>query len=133
MPGRSRPGARVPRAEARPSRYFHSCRVRTSHHCRFGRVHSRTSDSARHKHETHSSTPLAKRACVAVCALFVLSFPTCGQESPNVERFMELTRKSQTGESLTPDEQAFLERVRADIQRRRQGQRGAKAPGTPTA
>src|ERR1041384_7184712 len=69
---------------------------------------------------------------ILVCAAFVLSFPTRGQESPNVERFRQLMQKSQAGEALTPDEQAFLDRVREDIQRRR-GQSAAKAPASKAA
>ena len=64
---------------------------------------------------------------MVLCAMFMWSVQAHGQESPNVERFKQLTRKSQAGEALTADEKAFIERVRADIQRRR-GQPGAAAP-----
>jgi hypothetical protein len=42
-----------------------------------------------------------------VCALGMLSLPARGQESPNVERARQLMRKSQTGETLTPEEQSL--------------------------
>ena len=62
-----------------------------------------------------------------LCTAFVLSFQASGQESPKVERAKQVMRKAQAGEALTPDEQAFLDRVRADINRRR-GPSGANAP-----
>lgn len=62
-----------------------------------------------------------------LCAAFVLSFQASGQESPKVERAKRVMRKAQAGEALTPDERDFLDRVRADIKRRR-GQAGANAP-----
>lgn len=65
--------------------------------------------------------PAARRGvwCAAVLgATFVLSFMTRGQEPLNVARAKQLMRKSQSGENLTPDESAFLERVREDIRRR---------------
>ena len=49
--------------------------------------------------------------------------------SPKAERFQQLMRKSQAGEALTPDEKAFVDEVRADIQRRRGGA-AAVAPAT---
>jgi endo-1,4-beta-xylanase len=62
-----------------------------------------------------------------LCTAFVLSFQASGQESPKVERAKQVMRKAQAGEALTPDEQTFLDRVRADIKRRR-GQSGVNTP-----
>lgn len=62
-----------------------------------------------------------------LCVLSFLSAHTHAQDSPSAERFKQLSRKAQAGEALTADEKAFLDRVRADIQKRR-GQSGAPAP-----
>ena len=73
-------------------------------------------------------TPRASHALIAfLCAAFVLSFTAHGQDSPNAERFKQLTRKSQAGEALTSDEQAFVDRVREDIRHRAAAQGGAPA------
>lgn len=47
--------------------------------------------------------------------------------SSKAERFQQLTRKAQAGETLTAEEKAFVDEVRADIQRRR----GGAAPTAP--
>ena len=62
-----------------------------------------------------------------LCGVFVLSFQASGQESPNVERAKQVMRKARAGEALTLDERAFLDRVRADIKRRR-GRSGINDP-----
>ena len=48
-------------------------------------------------------------------------------DSSKAERFQQLTRKAQAGETLTAEQTAFVGEVRADIQRRR----GGAAPTAP--
>jgi hypothetical protein len=64
------------------------------------------------------TAPLGLSIAAVLCAAFVLSTDASGQEPPNVERAKQLMRKSQSGEKLSPEEAAFLDRVREDIRRR---------------
>ena len=57
---------------------------------------------------------------IVICVSFKLCCEVGAQESPNVERAKKVMQKTRAGETLTPDDQAFLERVRADIQETKQ-------------
>ena len=57
------------------------------------------------------------RWTIALAIVNCVSFKLCcqvgAQDSPNVERAKIVMQKARAGETLTPDDQAFLERVRA--------------------
>ncbi len=49
----------------------------------------------------------------------------------DVERGKQLMRRFQAGETLTPEEQAYLDRVRQEIRKRAAGKRQGRAPNAP--
>ncbi len=70
------------------------------------------------------------RLAALLCAAFVLALQTRGQEPPiDPVRGKQLMEKSTRGETLTAEEQAYLDRVKAEIRKRT----AAKKAGTPTA
>jgi hypothetical protein len=59
---------------------------------------------------------------MVVCAVFFMSLSTHGQEPPiDPARGRLLMQKSSGGETLTPEEQAYLERVKQEIRKRAAG------------
>jgi hypothetical protein len=66
---------------------------------------------------------------ILACALFVPSVPSHADEPPiDPVKGRALMEKFKNGETLTPDEQAYLDRVRQAIRERAMG----KKPGAPT-
>ncbi len=62
----------------------------------------------------------------AVCPVFGAGpWSIIGQDPPRVERARQLVRKAQSGETLTPEERAFLDSVRQDTQRMADGKNDA--------
>jgi len=62
------------------------------------------------------------------------SLPSCAAAEPSagdIERAKQLFRRKQSGETLTPEEQAFLDQVRQEVQRRQQQAGGKGQPGRP--
>lgn len=64
-----------------------------------------------------------RRLCFGLLGALMLSVPAADTNTPiDVARGRELMRRFQAGETLSLEEQAYLERVRQEIQRRRQQQ-----------
>ena len=62
-----------------------------------------------------------------------LAAARAAEEPPiDVTRGKQLMRKFQAGETLTPEEHAYLDRVRQEIRRRAAGRRSKAAPNAPT-
>ena len=62
-----------------------------------------------------------------------LAAARAADESPiDVARGKQLMRKFQAGETLAPDERAYLDRVRLEIRKRAAAQRSGSAPNAPT-
>src|SRR5258708_1454419 len=65
-------------------------------------------------------------------ALVVLPIPSSPAEEPfDVARAKAVMTKFKAGETLTPDEQTYLQRVREEIQKRNQGNNATAAAPVP--
>jgi hypothetical protein len=68
---------------------------------------------------------IAVKSCTFVTLALVgllLAVYAAGEEEPiNVPRGKELMRKFQAGETLSPDDQGYLDRVRQEIRKRSMG------------
>jgi len=68
---------------------------------------------------------------VAACLALARPFPSCGEDAAiDPARGRELMQKSSRGETLTPDELTYLDRVKQAIRERNAARAGAAAPGT---
>lgn len=73
---------------------------------------------------------------VVLGATLILSFAARGQDPPiDVQRGRALMERSQRGEALSPEDQAYLERVKAEIRKRTAGgqPKGGPRPASPPA
>jgi len=79
------------------------------------------------RHAVRAATLSVAGAAILLCCTVRLG---AAQEDPiDIQRAKQLYQRVQNGETLSPEEQDYLDRVRKEVQRRRQQKEGTRAFG----